>query len=267
MGESEIKNKRIRDKIEYGPYEGRTFIEVYKLDMPYFKACVDYIPEFYFDPISICMLLNESNYQMQEKHLIYLLNYERPYKQENYIHTFSKLPGFSERIERKNDIEDLIVQNLKDKFFSIEKHNDLDKKTYQSTLELTNDDGLLMSDIQSEQEGEILCEIQSKRMAWERELKDLKEDQLLLDVIEKSIKLKDYSVVKCRFHNIRDISVFELCLKFIALLQNITKTVPSKKRKTINYNSTSFWNCDICDGNETTGCMYFDTTECPKWKD
>lgn len=25
------------------------------------------------------------------------------------------------------------------------------------------------------------------------------------------------------------------------------------------------WNCDICDGNQNTGCLYFDPTECPKF--
>jgi predicted nucleic acid-binding Zn ribbon protein len=26
----------------------------------------------------------------------------------------------------------------------------------------------------------------------------------------------------------------------------------------------SFWSCDICGGGETTGCLYFDPTECPR---
>ena len=26
----------------------------------------------------------------------------------------------------------------------------------------------------------------------------------------------------------------------------------------------SFWSCDICGGDETTGCLYFDPTECPR---
>jgi hypothetical protein len=26
----------------------------------------------------------------------------------------------------------------------------------------------------------------------------------------------------------------------------------------------NFWSCDICDGNSETGCLYFDSTECPR---
>lgn len=29
--------------------------------------------------------------------------------------------------------------------------------------------------------------------------------------------------------------------------------------------SSSSWTCSICDGDETTGCLYFDPTECPKF--
>ncbi|WP_396188047.1 CpXC domain-containing protein [Flavobacterium sp.] len=26
----------------------------------------------------------------------------------------------------------------------------------------------------------------------------------------------------------------------------------------------NFWSCEICDGNSETGCLYFDSTECPR---
>ncbi|MDQ2863775.1 MAG: hypothetical protein M3R50_09055, partial [Bacteroidota bacterium] len=28
----------------------------------------------------------------------------------------------------------------------------------------------------------------------------------------------------------------------------------------------SCWTCDICDGDNETGCQYFDPSECPKFK-
>jgi len=37
-----------------------------------------------------------------------------------------------------------------------------------------------------------------------------------------------------------------------------------RKRNKVRYNSRS-WSCNICDGDETTGCLFYDPTECPKF--
>ncbi|MCE9540450.1 MAG: CpXC domain-containing protein [Bacteroidetes bacterium] len=31
------------------------------------------------------------------------------------------------------------------------------------------------------------------------------------------------------------------------------------------YNNRRSWSCNICDGDETTGCLFYDPTECPKF--
>jgi len=42
-----------------------------------------------------------------------------------------------------------------------------------------------------------------------------------------------------------------------------------KKQSLINNdwdNDGDYWTCDICDGDSSTGCQYFDPTECPKFR-
>jgi hypothetical protein len=37
------------------------------------------------------------------------------------------------------------------------------------------------------------------------------------------------------------------------------------KTSRTSYVPSRSWSCSICDGDETTGCLYFDPTECPKF--
>jgi len=58
--------------------------------------------------------------------------------------------------------------------------------------------------------------------------------------------------------NVQTNKQIESGLKFVDYVFNRLK-----RNKTI-YSSVS-WSCNICDGDETTGCLYHDQSECPKF--
>ena len=62
---------------------------------------------------------------------------------------------------------------------------------------------------------------------------------------------------------------WDLFKERVAKLEGIIKKIifPKITRARIHDNiiSASDWSCSICDGDETTGCLYFDPTECPKF--
>jgi hypothetical protein len=59
----------------------------------------------------------------------------------------------------------------------------------------------------------------------------------------------------------RDIDLLEIYKNDLDEAERKTRTRPSSN----SFSIQNFWRCDICDGDQDTGCMYFDPTECPKF--
>ena len=63
---------------------------------------------------------------------------------------------------------------------------------------------------------------------------------------------------KLQFNLNRDEQIIELINSDI-IIDKIFKNLDGKN------NAKNKWDCDICDGNQDTGCQFFDPSECPKF--
>jgi len=84
----------------------------------------------------------------------------------------------------------------------------------------------------------------------DNEIMELKKMHGELHFLNKIIKFSDWDKFKEKIFELEDPSKLT-----VRTVRNRSDFMP--------YHD-NFWTCDICDGDSTSGCLYFDPTECPR---
>jgi YD repeat-containing protein len=63
----------------------------------------------------------------------------------------------------------------------------------------------------------------------------------------------------------RDIDLYDIFKDALKKQTQSQLSFPKSYRSSTRQPSRQSWSCSICDGDESTGCLYHDPTECPRW--
>ncbi len=279
-----VKTK-ISDKMGLGEFKGLTYKEIAINHPIYFSALVKFYPLLHFDRFLLCTLFIQGKYTIHEAFEIYKENLIKPIQQsinemrnsfmsnlalqlnkinqlnENFTPPLNKVDENKHRIVStiyRSSIENEIILNLQaDKFDLLKYKNQLELyKNYYK--DITSDD-LSIFVCSKIKNIELKNEILEELSILER---DYNIEQKILSQIKEKMQLDNPFKMLLGLGRIENIKLFNLVLEYSAFF---LKKVEKLKKLSRGVASGGSWNCDICGGNQFSGCQYFDITECPKF--
>ncbi len=228
--------KNFNDRINFGPYNGKTFIEVARKDINYLFLCIEWINDIKFFQDKLGLAISQNDCDLKEAHNIYNYNIKLFRDPKNY---------------RETDLNREIIKNIKSENFDKQLHLSL-HEVYKRKVEEYFD----MSDNETNSKPSLLY---LKLM-----ISIFNEDASVINHIEcqlsKKQPVEDISGVEISWFE-----TFKLLIDYYRYKVDLEKKIRNEVTARDYDSIENYWKCDICDGNSTTGCQYFDRTECPRF--
>ena len=247
---------------KFGPYRRKRYNEVAISNPEYFEAVIRFIPEIYFNRFNLCLILMKGNYSLNDVFQIYKYNLLKKGNEDSVSSVENDDIPKIYPIGEMDILKEKIITNLKSKEFNIDLHRnyiiEFNKFDIDFISKFIGNHDKTKIDFE-ELETRLIEEIDDKENIYSIQL------QMLDEMRKKLSDEKDPLKMQLHLGVIADESFLEMILDYCRIVGNRIEHLKSEKKNEEKIFSFGSWNCDICGGNASTGCQYFDITECPKF--
>lgn len=266
MVNSIINSKNIREQIDFGPYNGMSFLQISFKYSSYLAAVIEFVPGIFFDSFWLTFLLVNCNDPSCYSFDLFDTNRQKIYlglenkTEDEFIKQL--------RSERENEIITSIITNLKSKSFDLQIHfnlvNNLKSLLHLESLEESKIPASNSQLLEDEKDIDIDKHTNSLNFLIETKRKIINGQNAFCQILNKN--LTNVEPIKLNIDPaIIDKNLFQILFGYCKVYMQKLRT--KLDQSTLQYFSDikpGAWSCEYCGGNETTGCLWNESDNCPR---
>ncbi len=246
------------DLISFGPHKGKRFKSLSSYSSTYFFACMEYLPEVTFEPFTLCIMIIKGDYDLDTAFRMY---------QKNIVKSRDSFKGLLEISASQKEIEKKIIENLRAESYNAELHKTLVKE-FDALEKKPSTSGRVEISDNWRRRHKLISDINTNLAKWSI-------TQILKDGAHRGVKSEIELKMKAGLRNpedavlkidiVEDKYLFEIILDYSTLYE---KSFDERNKSNFKYDFENDkvlnWSCDICGGDDTTGCLIGSDRECAR---
>jgi len=259
--------------LEFGPYKGKNLEQVAYNYPEYFTALITYSFYYIIPNFLLCQFFLRGSYKVTDAFLFYQNNNALPI-QLREVYQYRAVELNKNPISETNPILLKLTENLKSENFNLQVHEELIKgaeyyfsDTFSTTF-IFDDTNNHLKHFATFRTNDLYksASFNARIALFQSDVEKYSPSSEEGRIIKS--QLKDWIMGRAKL-NLTDLTRSKIDLEGFVLILKFIKIQTAHKEFMERTNAftpiKTFWNCTICEGDQDTGCQYFDPTQCPRF--